>query len=210
MNRDWHPVMFADVAETMAETKAIYIGSATAMENPRRRRRDPGTASWRWVATTRDQAMRETIRDIASGKNFRRDIWRKGGEALPSYEHMGHGRRDPPRLSGQAGRGKSITFNGPIGTISGQPEFYRPVTEAIRQKPASIAELRALPGLQGRQMGEFFQAALLLMGAATCIPSQLPPKTSPPTRVPAPRDEPRAGPWLRMGVDLRFGSSRHR
>jgi SAM-dependent methyltransferase len=31
LNRDWHSVMFADVAEAMEETKTSYIGSATPM-----------------------------------------------------------------------------------------------------------------------------------------------------------------------------------
>jgi len=32
--------------------------------------------------------VRETIRDLASAKNFRRDLWRKGGETLPVQEHL--------------------------------------------------------------------------------------------------------------------------
>src|SRR5262249_45052466 len=33
LNQDWHPLMFADVADEMLETKCRFIGSATLAEN---------------------------------------------------------------------------------------------------------------------------------------------------------------------------------
>jgi len=184
----------------MAETKAIYIGSATAMENldavsvP-----EPILAT---VVGTRDPTMRETIRDLASAKNFRRDLWRKGGELMPSYEHI----KMVDGL-GFAWLGKqvdeTINFNGPVGAIVGQTEFYRPVTDAIRQKPTSMAELRALPVLAGRQMGEFLQSALLLMGGGYVHPLS-PQSIAADARAGATRLNNVLVQRLRMGVDLRW------
>jgi hypothetical protein len=66
-----------------------------------------------------------------------------------------------------------ITFAGPIGEVTGQSEFYRPLLEAIREGPMTIGQLRALPALRGRQPGEFVQGAIMLMGGGYAHPSWL-------------------------------------
>jgi SAM-dependent methyltransferase len=156
LNRDWHPVMFADVAEAMAETRTSYIGSATPMENIDAVAVPAGVLPL--LAETGDAAVRETIRDLASAKNFRRDLWRKGGEPLPIQEHV-------TLLEAE------LVVTGPVGKVTGQPEFYRPILDAIVEAPATIGELRALPALRGRGPGEFIQAAYLLMGAGYVHPT---------------------------------------
>jgi SAM-dependent methyltransferase len=198
LNRDWHPVMFADVAEAMAETKTNYIGSATVMENL-----DAVSVPEAILPTliaTHDVATRETIRDLASAKSFRRDLWRKGGEPVPAQEHIA-------MLDGLtlAWLGKTVdaevTFAGPIGTVTGQPEFYRPLIDAIRQAPMTIGELRALPAVQGRQVGEFVQAAILLMGGGYVHPAW-PHGAKAQARESAARLNGAIANRLRLGVDL--------
>jgi SAM-dependent methyltransferase len=168
LNRDWHPLMFAEVAEAMAETRASYIGSATTIENIDAVAVPEGILPI--LASTANAAARETIRDLASAKNFRRDLWRKGGEPLPAQEHLAL--LDAMML---VWTGKTveadITFPGPIGVVTGQPDFYRPLLDAIRDAPVTIGQLRTLPVFRGRQPGEFIQAALLLMGGGFANPT---------------------------------------
>jgi SAM-dependent methyltransferase len=168
LNRDWHPVMFADVAEAMADTKTSYIGSATVMENIDAISVQEAILPVLYV--TRDPATRETIRDLASAKSFRRDLWRKGGEPLPDRERLAM--LDVMTL---VWTGKpleaEITFPGPIGVVTGQEEFYRPMLSAIRDAPTTIGRLRALPALQGRQVGEFLQSTILMMGGGFVHPA---------------------------------------
>jgi len=64
-----------------------------------------------------------------------------------------------------------ITFPGPIGVVTGQEEFYRPMLSAIRDAPTTIGRLRALPALQGRQVGEFLQSTILMMGGGFVHPA---------------------------------------
>ena len=170
LNRDWYPMMFADVAEAMAETKASYVGSATLMENldvisvPE--------AIIPAITATHDMATRETIRDLASAKSFRRDLWRKGGESMPAQEHIAHLDGLTLMWTGKTVEDE-ITFPGPIGTVTGQPDFYRPILDAIRAAPMTIGQLRALPSLRSRQIGEFVQAAILLFGGGFAHPAWL-------------------------------------
>ncbi len=72
LNRDWHPLMFADIAEQMAEAKCRFIGSATLAENIDAIAVPPGVAPI--LAETRDIALRETLRDIGCAQAFRRDL----------------------------------------------------------------------------------------------------------------------------------------
>ena len=198
LNRDWHPLMFAEVAEAMAETKTNYIGSATVMENldavsvPE--------AILPAIVATHDSATRETIRDLASAKSFRRDLWRKGGEPMPAQEHIALLDGLTLVWSGKAVEAE-ITFPGPVGTVTGQPDFYRPLVDAIRQAPVTIGALRALPELKNRPVGEFVQAAILLMGAGFAHPAS-PHGGQPQTRAGAARFNAAIVERLRFGVDL--------
>jgi SAM-dependent methyltransferase len=168
LNRDWHPFMFAEVAEMMAETKAHYIGSATVIENLDAVSVPEGILPT--FGTIHDVATRETVRDLASAKGFRRDMWRKGGESLPVQEHLAMLDLMMLAWTGKAVEAE-IKFTGPIGTVTGQQEFYRPLLDAIQKAPVTLAELRALPEGQGRQMSEFVQATILMMGGGYAHPA---------------------------------------
>lgn len=199
LNRDWHPLMFAEVAEAMAETKTTYIGSATLMENL------DGVAVPEGVLpvlnTTNNVAIRETIRDLATAKTFRRDLWRKGGEPLLLREHLTALDALTFAWTGKPTDG-DITFIGPLGTVTGQPEFYRPVMEALRKGPISLADMRAMPALQNRQIGEFIQAAFLLMGGGFAHPVS-PIGMQAQTRDAAARLNAAIVDRLRAGIDIR-------
>ncbi|MGE0419319.1 MAG: methyltransferase regulatory domain-containing protein, partial [Acetobacteraceae bacterium] len=87
LNQDWHPMMFAEVAQAMQDVKCSYIGSATLSENI-----DAVSVPTQMVqilSETRDQRLRETLRDFGSNQGFRRDIYRRGVSAMPPAEHQG-------------------------------------------------------------------------------------------------------------------------
>jgi SAM-dependent methyltransferase len=199
LNRDWHPVMFAEVAESMVETKMTYIGSATLMENL-----DVVSvqeAILPLLNATPDLATRETIRDLAIAKTFRRDLWRKGSEPMLVPEHMVALDALTLAWTGKAVEAE-VTFPGPLGTITGQAEFYHPVIEALRHGPVTLAELRTLPVLQNRQMAEFIQAAMLLLGGGFAY-AVSPHGTRPEVRESARRLNGAIVNRLRVGVDVR-------
>jgi SAM-dependent methyltransferase len=168
LNRDWNPLMFAEVAEAMEETRTSYIGSATLMENVDAiATQDAIQALIQAMPTV---AARETVRDLASARTFRRDLWRRGGEPMSGYDHLALLDRLTLVWTGKAIEDE-ISFPGPIGTVTGQPAFYRPFLEAVRDGPVTIGQLRSLPALEGRQPGEFIQGAILAMGAGYAHPA---------------------------------------
>jgi SAM-dependent methyltransferase len=173
LNRDWHPVMFAEVADAMAETRTTYIGSATTIENVDAAALPAGIVPL--LAPIADAGIRETIRDLGSAKNFRRDLWRKGAEHLAGQEHLAMVDAMTLVWTGRTTEGE-ITFAGPVGTVTGQAEFYRPLLDAIREAPTTIGQLRTLPAVRERGPGEFIQAALLLMGGGYAHPAWPSPK----------------------------------
>ena len=198
LNRDWHPVMFAELLEAMAETRTTFIGSATLTENidavsvPQ--------ALLPLLADVRDLGIRETIRDLASSKAFRRDLWRKGGERMAAPEHTAHLDALTLIWTGKPPE-DTVTFPSPVGTVTGQPEFYRPLLDAIRAGPVTIGALRALPALQGRQIGEFVQAASLLIAGGHAHPG-LPGGGRAEARAATARLNGAIVDRIRMGVDL--------
>ena len=175
-----------------------YIGSATLVENIDAVAVQEGVVAV--LADIRDAAVRETIRDLASAKGFRRDLWRKGGERLGAQEQLNLLDGLSLVWSGKTVEAE-VTFAGPIGAVTGQAEFYRPMLDQIASGPTTFARLRSLPALRDRQPAEFVQAAVLLIGGGFAHPAW-PHGSLPETRL-ATRDLNAAIiDRLRTGVDL--------
>jgi SAM-dependent methyltransferase len=198
LNQDWHPVMFADVADALSETKTQYIGTATLVENIDAVAVQDGVVPV--LANVRDSAARETIRDLASAKSFRRDLWRKGGERLGAQEQLNLLDGMSLVWSGKVAEA-DITFAGPIGAVTGQVEFYRPMLDRITEGPTTFGQLRSLPALRDRQAAEFVQAAVLLIGGGFAHPAW-PHGSLPETRLAARGFNAAVIDRLRIGVDL--------
>jgi hypothetical protein len=161
LNREWHTPMFADVAEAMAETKTTFIGSATVAENLDAVALQASLSPI--FDTVLDPAIRETIRDVASSKPFRRDLWRKGGQRMAAPEQAAL--LDAIALISTGNKaGDDIVFPSLIGTATGRREFYRPLLDAIGDGPTTIGDLRAMPRFRDLPVGEFVEAAILLLG----------------------------------------------
>src|SRR5262249_8394426 len=71
-NEHWTPFLHADVARDMGEAKLTYAGSATLLENFDPLVLTPELA--KLAAEAGDPVMRETIKDFARFKVFRRDV----------------------------------------------------------------------------------------------------------------------------------------
>lgn len=167
LNRDWNPLMFADVAAEMAECKCDYIGSATLAENI-----DPASAPAAMLgmlAEARDPILRETLRDFASGQGFRRDIYRRGVSAMPSGEHRAMLEAITIAPTGQPAP-TPITFSTSIGTITGQSETYQPIVDRLRQGSVTVAELQAGVPFAGRSPVELLQAVSLMISGGYAHP----------------------------------------
>ena len=167
LNKDWHPVMFADVADAMAESKCTYIGSASLTENIDAICVPSGVVPL--LAEVKDQRTRETLRDFGAAQSFRRDIYRRGITNLPMSEH--HRLLDDVVLewTGLAAPG-DIVIATPIGSLTGHPDVYRPLLNALEAGPLSIRQARMLPHFVARPVVELLQAVALLLAGGFAHP----------------------------------------
>jgi hypothetical protein len=167
LNRDWHPVMFAEVAEAMAEAKCSFLGSATLSENVDALAAPPGMVAL--LAESGTQVLRETLRDFASAQAFRRDLYRRGLSPLPPTEHqimleeltiapMGMTVPDP------------VTFSTPVGMVTGRTEVYRPLFDMLAEGPLSLRQMRGAAPYAGRPLMELLQAITLMMAGGFAHP----------------------------------------
>ena len=169
LNQDWHPLMFDEVREAMVEAKTTFIGSATLTENSDVVAVQPALLPL--MNSITDVSLRETVRDLAAAKAFRRDLWRKGGEIMPAPEQISYLDAITLVWTGKPIEGE-ITFPSPIGSVTGQAEFYRPILDAICRGPSTVGALRALPSVRNHPIGEFVQATSLLIGGGFAHPAQ--------------------------------------
>ncbi len=167
LNRDWHPLMFADVAEAMAETKCSFIGSATLTENIDALAVPPNMLPLLSEAT--DRTLHQTLRDFGSAQAFRRDLYRRGLSPMPASEQqemleeltiapLGQTVPDP------------ITFSTTIGIVTGIAEIYRPLFEMLVQGPVSLRQVREAAPYANRSLMDLLQAITLMTAGGYAHP----------------------------------------
>jgi SAM-dependent methyltransferase len=167
LNRDWHPLMFGEMAEEMQETKCSFVGSATLSENI-----DALAAPDTMLPLLNEvtnRVLRETIRDFASAQSFRRDLYRRGLSPIPPTEH--HELLDELTI---APLGLTvpdpITFATPIGVVTGRTEIYRPLFDMLLQGPVSVRQARETPSYANRPLMDLLQAITLMIAGGYAHP----------------------------------------
>jgi SAM-dependent methyltransferase len=138
---------FSEVAALLAPAGLSFVSSAALLDNF-----DvyavPDTARPA-VADIADPMLRETIRDFAANRKFRRDLYARGSEELSPEAWRS-------ALSGMSfalaiPRARlMLKFLGPVGDITLRPEFHGAVADVLAKGIARFAQLLALPMFQGR------------------------------------------------------------
>jgi len=140
LHANWDLMSFDAVARDMDETKSGYIGSATLLENFDTLSVLPDIAAL--IAQTNDIRLKEVLRDFATAKMFRRDLFRRGtdkplqgelGALLDELVLTDLGRRHEGPITINAGGTRPRTLN--MGV-------YGPVLERLQAGPYPIADLR--------------------------------------------------------------------
>jgi len=136
------PLYHLDVAREMEGARLSHACSATISDNIDAAWLAP--AAQALLAETRDRAWAETIRDFASNRQFRRDLFLRGVTPIGVVEQK-------ERLAGLrfllavAPDDVSLKFSGPVGEVTGQEGIYRPIVDALAQQPRTAEEIAALP-----------------------------------------------------------------
>jgi hypothetical protein len=130
LNKEWRALMFADVADAMAEVKCDFLGRATLHENI-----VAASVSHAMAPLLEEAAsirIRETMQDVAAATDYRRDIYRRGMAFLPVAEHR-------ERLSAitVASTGQAATDW--LGREPADLAMYAPLRAALADGPLSVA-----------------------------------------------------------------------
>jgi hypothetical protein len=148
MNRDWHPMWFADVEARLSTAKLSFATSAYMPDQVDELNIAPGMAGF--LRELPDPSLRETFRDFAVQAQFRRDYWLRGLTPLVAADQRRALRDQRVVLAKPAGlpldkaRGNfaEVSLEGPLydailGTLSdGQP---RPIGELEAAAPEGTA-----------------------------------------------------------------------
>lgn len=162
MNRDWHPMYFAELEDWLGDAKVGFACSAHTLDAlPELNLTSQQAEFLREIA---NPSLRESLRDYCVNQQFRRDYWVRGVRAIGGHEQLAALREERVVLTvGEDGlptkvRG-AVTEAGLIDTI------YQPIYEALLDhKPHAIADLEAQVAGKGVNLAQLTSALTILLG----------------------------------------------
>lgn len=167
LNENWFIFHFADVAEMFSGAKLSFLGSATIAENIDAVSVPPEMREM--VAQATDPIWKETLRDIAGNKQFRRDIFARGVTALNNIEtlqqlHATHFTLAMPR--------SAVTLKIPslMGELDAKPEIYGAIADRLADELVPFDGIMTLPALATVGLGGTLQALALMVHAGQVLP----------------------------------------
>ncbi|MCY1647021.1 class I SAM-dependent methyltransferase [Caulobacter sp. SL161] len=162
MNRDWHPMYFADVENWLSDAKVGFASSAHVLDNLYDLNMTPQQTEF--MRGVPDVSLRETIRDFCMNQQFRRDYWVRGVRALVGHEQVAALREERVVMT-TAQADLPTKVRGVIGEATLNDNVYQPVFEVLLDhKPHSILELEAHLASKDLHFGQLSSALTILLG----------------------------------------------
>jgi hypothetical protein len=149
----------------LGEAKLAFVASATLLENLDQYAVPADLSAL--VSGTTDPILRETMRDYAANKRFRRDLFARGSAALTTAEH----RRMLSELKFvlTVPRDKvSFKFAGPLMELTARTEMHTPIVDLLAGKIAGFDEL--LAAFPGNQAGLLLDCLACLVHSGQVVP----------------------------------------
>jgi SAM-dependent methyltransferase len=164
LNQDWAALMFADVADAMAEAKCEFLGRATLHENIPAASVPP--AMLPLLEEAASIRIRETMQDLAAATAWRRDIYRRG-LVFPSVAE--HQARLGALTVVAVSRGELMlpSWHGPVAA---DPALYQPLDDALRDGPLTVAAARGMGLLADAPIEAAADAVAMLIAADRAHP----------------------------------------
>lgn len=163
-NRDWTPMYFNELAQSLAGAKLTYAGSASILEHV------PGLSlapeMRKLIDEIEQPEFRETVRDYLLNTQFRRDIFIRGANRL-SREECAR-RMETFRFTLMLPPAK-VSYSVTIGARKAelQRDVYEPIIGELAavQGGLTLQELHARPALAKMAPPTMMQAISILLGA---------------------------------------------
>jgi hypothetical protein len=171
MNADYHAFFHADVAREMDGARLAFAASAVPAEDVPTLAAPEALQSL--VAEAQDETWRQTIFDFASNKAFRRDIFVRGRNALDPEQQLNLLSETAFTLLLRPPDAK-LTFQVPVGTLTGDPALYGPMIEALAAGAKTYGELIGLKALKakGKTEPQARRAIMVMLAAGYVHPAQ--------------------------------------
>lgn len=168
MNRDWHPMYFADMENWLGDAKVGFASSASALENLYELNVTPQQAEF--MRSIPDVSLRETIRDYCVNQQFRRDYWIRGVRNLVGHEQVAALREERIVLSAVGDLPKKVrALQGEATLID---TIYGPIYELLLDyKPRTIQEVEAHVAPKGVSFAQLSSALTILFGMNVISPA---------------------------------------
>jgi len=166
MNEYWSPSFHADVVADFVDAKLEWVGTAQLLENFRELML---TEEQRAIQDRFDDpVMRELVKDMAVSRGFRHDVFVRG------VRRLDRAARDAalgdvvlaPLVSPDS---FAFEMDLPAGHASFGQAFHAPIVAALTDRPRSIAELLALPDIEGNRNNPA-ELAGMLVGTEQALP----------------------------------------
>lgn len=171
LGEHWRPLAFSQVAALFADADLSFTASATLTENIDHYAVRSDLLPF--FSGAGDPILQESVRDFSAGKLFRRDVFTRGnageGEAhsiaaFPNLRFV----LIVPRARVQ------FTFFTPFAQLTGKPDLYAPLADALAEQPRTFAELLSLPAFGEGQVGMLTECLILLVHSGQVLPAVQP------------------------------------
>ena len=169
-NANWHPMPFATVAAALEGAKLSFAASAHLLEHV-----DTihfSEAAQKILSEISDPVFEQTARDYLVNRQFRRDIFVKGGHRMSAFDHT-RALREMRFVLLVAPEDRPTSVAGAAANANLQDAIYGPLVEALAADggaPKRIDRLLALcPDLD---LPKLFQAITILCGLGAVSPVQ--------------------------------------
>jgi Predicted methyltransferase regulatory domain len=167
LGEHWDLFQFSEVAARLSEAKLTFVASARLTDNLDKYAVPKDVQPL--VAQATDPVMRETLRDFASNKSFRRDLFVRGTATPTAGEH----RRLLSQMSFALAVPRSwltFKFKGPLFELRGPERLIAPVADLVAEKIASFDELLALREYGPDKVGILLDILLGLVHSGQVFP----------------------------------------
>lgn len=162
LNRHWTIFYHRDMAAEMQALGLGFLGSADAADNVPLLAVPQKPAAL--MAAQPDPVLRETLRDMALNRQFRRDLYGRAQRPLSLADYIAAWRETSfvPALPRAA---CSLTVKRAFGDVTLDEQVFAPLLDRLAEGPAAFDELCAVTSIGSWGIGDQLQAIQLLVAA---------------------------------------------
>ena len=170
-NRDWQPMYFSEVGESLTEAKLTYATSASPVEQLDGY--NLSVEQQKLLNAINYDVLRETVRDYILNRPFRKDLYTKGARRLTPLEHSERW-NDTRIILTVPPETIPLEVDTPRGKIGLKEDFYRAVIAALdaESTPQRLGDLANRPELATLPPGALSEIIAVLVGTGRASPVQ--------------------------------------